>query len=387
MLATDRASWQNPRILALLLSVFLCGAVVGAIAMRSNHEKLHRNTSSYWKDDKTQFFSYDKLKKDLNLTPDQSERLRRLGGAPPAERPDEAAYDELLGRVCAAVKPNGVIEERHVRDVVDEVWEAMQLRRLKAHLMGAVAHEGLEDLLRLLPYGAAALDLADRWVAREPRALEEVDARLAAMGLTLDRFSNQQATESLSVGGPIDRWTVTLLPRQGEFVVVFQTTNVDVAVRRRQRPVLGGICCELMNNECQACHGFAVNRNVTPGHYDAPFVQLRCVLKGCSNGLDQRVQCRRMLRGIGKIGRCRDGKCVRPSQRCLPISNRPRPFLRRACRACAQIHDADGQAEQVLDSMIHFSQDELLLLRPATLRDVAGNLRRSDDLAVRIPDG
>jgi len=119
-------------------------------------------------------------------SPDQSERLRRLGGAPPAERPDEAAYDELLGRVCAAVKPNGVIEERHVRDVVDEVWEAMQLRRLKAHLMGAAAHEGLEDLLRLLPYGAAALDLADRWVAREPRALEEVDARLAAMGLTLD---------------------------------------------------------------------------------------------------------------------------------------------------------------------------------------------------------
>jgi len=78
MLATDRASWQNPRILALLLSVFLCGAVVGAIAMRSNHEKLHRNTSSYWKDDKTQFFSYDKLKKDLNLTPDQSERLKTI---------------------------------------------------------------------------------------------------------------------------------------------------------------------------------------------------------------------------------------------------------------------------------------------------------------------
>jgi len=46
--------------------------------MRTNHEKLHRNSSSYWKDDKTEFFSYDKLKKDLNLTPDQSERLKTI---------------------------------------------------------------------------------------------------------------------------------------------------------------------------------------------------------------------------------------------------------------------------------------------------------------------
>lgn len=80
MFAADRNSWQNPRVLALLLSVFLCGGVIGAITMRvSLHEHLHKGgTSSYWKDDKTQFFSYEKLKKDLNLTPDQSERLKTI---------------------------------------------------------------------------------------------------------------------------------------------------------------------------------------------------------------------------------------------------------------------------------------------------------------------
>jgi len=119
-------------------------------------------------------------------TPEQSDRLRRLGGPPPVERAEEAAYEELLGRVCAAVKPDGVIEEIHVRDVVDHVWVAMQLRRLEAGLLGAAAREGLESLLRRLPDGAAAPDLADRWVAREPRALEEVDARLASMGLSID---------------------------------------------------------------------------------------------------------------------------------------------------------------------------------------------------------
>ena len=75
MYKSDSASWQNPRILVLLLSIFLCGAVVGAITMRSGlHDKIHR--SSYWKDDKPQLFSYEKLKKELNLTSEQSERLK-----------------------------------------------------------------------------------------------------------------------------------------------------------------------------------------------------------------------------------------------------------------------------------------------------------------------
>ncbi|SRR5579871_2854686 len=75
MLAADRASWQNPRILALLLLIFLCGALAGALSMRSSmHTRLHRG--SYWKDDSSQLFSYEKLTKELNLTGEQSERLK-----------------------------------------------------------------------------------------------------------------------------------------------------------------------------------------------------------------------------------------------------------------------------------------------------------------------
>ena len=79
MFAADRNSWQNPRILALLLLVFLCGALAGAITMQSGlHEKLHRSSSSaYWRDGKNEF-SYEKLQKELNLTPDQSERLKTI---------------------------------------------------------------------------------------------------------------------------------------------------------------------------------------------------------------------------------------------------------------------------------------------------------------------
>ena len=77
MLASDQPTWQNPRILTTLVLVFLTGAMVGAIGMREGlHEKLHRS-AAYWRGDKAEF-SYDRLKTELNLTPDQSGRLKTI---------------------------------------------------------------------------------------------------------------------------------------------------------------------------------------------------------------------------------------------------------------------------------------------------------------------
>src|SRR5258706_16438411 len=78
MFAADRASWQNPRILVLLLLIFLCGALAGALTMRAGlHEKLHRGTS-YWRDNKTHFFFFDNLRKDLDLTAEQYPQLKTI---------------------------------------------------------------------------------------------------------------------------------------------------------------------------------------------------------------------------------------------------------------------------------------------------------------------
>jgi Spy/CpxP family protein refolding chaperone len=75
MFAADRASWQNPRVLTTLVLVFLTGAMAGAITMRAGlHDKMHRS-APYWREGKTEF-SYDRLKKELDLTPEQSERLK-----------------------------------------------------------------------------------------------------------------------------------------------------------------------------------------------------------------------------------------------------------------------------------------------------------------------
>jgi len=76
---SDRASWQNPRVLTTLVLVFLTGAMAGAITMRAGlHDKMHRGaTSPYWREGRNEF-SYDRLKKELDLTPDQSERLKTI---------------------------------------------------------------------------------------------------------------------------------------------------------------------------------------------------------------------------------------------------------------------------------------------------------------------
>jgi Spy/CpxP family protein refolding chaperone len=77
MLASDQPTWQNPRILMTLVLVFLAGALAGAIGMQEGlHTQLHRG-AAYWRGDKAEF-SYERLKTELNLTPEQSDKLKTI---------------------------------------------------------------------------------------------------------------------------------------------------------------------------------------------------------------------------------------------------------------------------------------------------------------------
>jgi septal ring factor EnvC (AmiA/AmiB activator) len=69
MLDADRATWQNPRILALLLLVFLCGALVGALTMRVGLRAKNAPAAD---------FNYEMLQRELKLSPDQSAQLRSI---------------------------------------------------------------------------------------------------------------------------------------------------------------------------------------------------------------------------------------------------------------------------------------------------------------------
>jgi len=78
MFASDRPGWQNPRILTTLVLVFITGALVGAIGMREGlHEQLHRS-AAYWRGGDKAEFSYQHLKTELNLTAEQSDKLKTI---------------------------------------------------------------------------------------------------------------------------------------------------------------------------------------------------------------------------------------------------------------------------------------------------------------------
>ena len=79
--------------------------------------------------------------------PGQVQRLSLFGPPLLLEGEDAAAYDELLARMCAAVKPVDVIDEMLVADIVALQWEVLRWRRLKRTLMQEVALKALERFL------------------------------------------------------------------------------------------------------------------------------------------------------------------------------------------------------------------------------------------------
>src|SRR6476620_10589384 len=69
-------------------------------------------------------------------------------GAPPIlPGEDASAYEVLLARVSAGVKPADIIEKIWVRDVVDLTWEIFRLRRIKAELVSQGIPTKLADCL------------------------------------------------------------------------------------------------------------------------------------------------------------------------------------------------------------------------------------------------
>lgn len=90
-----------------------------------------------------------------------------LGPAPLLDGEDPDTYQALFSHTRAAVEPNDAIEEFWLRDVVDLLWETLRLRRLKAALMRAAAHEGLAKVLTpLVPNFADRTELVRAWASK-----------------------------------------------------------------------------------------------------------------------------------------------------------------------------------------------------------------------------
>src|SRR5262245_64224520 len=107
------------------------------------------------------------------------------------------AYDSLFARIRAVVEPTDMLEEIWVRDVTDLAWEVSRLRRIKAHLMQACAHEGLAKALSHLRVGNNHYIVARRWFAGDAAAAQIVNTAFAAAGLTVDSVTALTMSERI----------------------------------------------------------------------------------------------------------------------------------------------------------------------------------------------
>ncbi|HUI97343.1 MAG TPA: hypothetical protein VLX44_16420 [Xanthobacteraceae bacterium] len=136
--------------------------------------------------------------------PSPPAQLACLGRAPLMAGEDAADFDTLLTQFSATVRPRDVVEEAWVRDVVNLVWEAARLRRLKAALMTACADQGMQKLLEGLNVRETH-SLARRWAARELTAVGQVDAILAAAGLGIEHVMARTLRQTIAEIVQIDR--------------------------------------------------------------------------------------------------------------------------------------------------------------------------------------
>jgi antitoxin component HigA of HigAB toxin-antitoxin module len=158
--------------------------------------------------------------KSMTSAPMRARRFAFFGPPPLLEGEDPALYDELVGRMCAAVKPVDMIDELFVADVVSLEWEILRWRRLKVGLLQGSLHEVLQHffLNRRLDYEAYAEDfaaalaenlaeilpespekdraeeaneLAHRYARSQPDAIKKVRQLLKAAGLDADQILDQ----------------------------------------------------------------------------------------------------------------------------------------------------------------------------------------------------
>jgi hypothetical protein len=117
----------------------------------------------------------------------------------------EADYDELLSRTTAAVKPTDTIEALWIKDVVDLVWEAQRLRRLKASLLMGAGQQALKGLLAKAKDAGelnevrtfSVPELIRAYAAREAAVVVEVEMVLLRRGLDIDSMMAQALAERL----------------------------------------------------------------------------------------------------------------------------------------------------------------------------------------------
>jgi hypothetical protein len=137
-----------------------------------------------------------------------------LAPPPLIEGENAESYNDLLARISGTLQPADILEEIWVRDVVDLVWEAFRLRRLKAHLLKAAAHEGMAQLIGPLLDWNLTGQTSRRWAIGHEEAVKTVKTTLAAAGMDMDSVMARTLALKIHEIERIDRMTMAAEARR-----------------------------------------------------------------------------------------------------------------------------------------------------------------------------
>ena len=109
--------------------------------------------------------------------------LETIFGPPPIlPGEDTSAYDALLRRVSADVKPTDIIEKIWVRDIVDHTWEIFRWRRLVVSLAPEPPPTSLINELHRIERIDRLITVAE---SRRNAVLREIERRRSTFARTL----------------------------------------------------------------------------------------------------------------------------------------------------------------------------------------------------------
>jgi hypothetical protein len=107
---------------------------------------------------------------------DNTSGLRALFGPPPLlEGEDPEAYNQLLARVTATVKPRDILEEIWVADIVHLTWEILRWRRLLPRVIQLNTKLGARFLLERCEAFEVITDPSDHEENTDPSGQEAAD--------------------------------------------------------------------------------------------------------------------------------------------------------------------------------------------------------------------
>lgn len=131
MTAPAKPAWRNPQLLLVLASIFLCGAVAGAIAMGAASHRWPGFTrpAPSWREGGKEISTL-RFKKELNLTPAQSEELELV-------LDDFMKYYQMLQSQMDDVRAMGktrilrVLDDQQKRKFEKMLSEMQQFKQLR----------------------------------------------------------------------------------------------------------------------------------------------------------------------------------------------------------------------------------------------------------------